>query len=171
METLHRLSGLLARGLFALASVAILAMMIHVTADIVGRLLFNRPITGTLEIVASYYMVACAYLPLGYVQLQRSHMVIELFTQGLSQRALTGLDLVSSLLGTVFLGLMTWQTCLVAIDKSVVGEAVDATFYEIPVWPSRWMIVAAAGVTTLILILQTVQDGRRFVAPRHHGLV
>src|SRR5690606_15055910 len=129
------------------AGFAIVAMMLHVTADIIGRVLFNHPLTGTLEIVASYYMVACAYLPLSFVQLQRSHMVIELFTQKLGVKAQAGLDLLTSVLGAIFLALMSWQTSKVALEKTWIGEAVEATFFEIPVWPSRWIIAVAATTT------------------------
>ena len=38
-------------------------MMLHVSVDVTGRYLFNRPIDGTTEIVAAYYMVLVAYLP------------------------------------------------------------------------------------------------------------
>ncbi|ASK34210.1 TRAP transporter small permease [Alloalcanivorax mobilis] len=165
MAALYRLASWASRLLFVLASIAVVAMMLHVTADIAGRLLFNHPLTGTLEIVASYYMVACAYLPLSYVQLQRNHMVIELFTQNLGARARLGLDLFAGALGTLFLGLMAWQTGLVALEKTAIGEAVQATFFEIPVWPSRWMIVVAAGVTTAVLMLQLLTDGRRLISP------
>lgn len=165
MRYLERAARLMANALFILAGVAILTMMVHVTADIVGRVAFNRPITGTLEIVASYYMVACAYLPLAYVQIERSHMVIELFTQNLGERSLLVLDLFSSALGIVFLGLMAWQTFLVALEKTAVREAVEATFYQIPVWPSRWTIVAAVSITAFILALQLVQDTRRLISP------
>lgn len=161
MRYLERIARLLANALFVAASVAIMAMMVHVTADILGRLIFNRPLVGTLEIVASYYMVACAYLPLAYVQIERSHMVIELFTQKFSDRAILVLDIFSGLIGIAFLGLMAWQTLLVAIEKTAVREVVEATFYQLPVWPARWIIVISAAVTTFILVLQLVQDGRR----------
>src|ERR1043165_5059975 len=39
-------------------------MMIHVTADVAMRTLFNSPIEGTTEVVAAYSMVIVAYLPL-----------------------------------------------------------------------------------------------------------
>ena len=38
-------------------------MMAHVTIDVTGRYVFNRPLDGTTEIVAAYYMVMVAYAP------------------------------------------------------------------------------------------------------------
>ena len=45
-----------------------LAMMLHVTADVLGKVLFNHPINRTLEVVTYYYMVGCVFLPLAMVQ-------------------------------------------------------------------------------------------------------
>ena len=43
--------------------------------DVTGRTVFNHPLTGTTEIVAGWYMVAAAYLPLGlYLAHRQPHL-------------------------------------------------------------------------------------------------
>ncbi len=46
-------------------------MMLHVSADVTGRFFFARPLDGTTEIVAAYYMVIVAYLPWAYLAQER----------------------------------------------------------------------------------------------------
>ena len=53
--------------LFWLGLLAGFLMMLHVTADVTSRTLFNRPLEGTTEIVAVYYMVMVAYLPWAWI--------------------------------------------------------------------------------------------------------
>ena len=49
-----------------LGALALVAMMVHVTADVVLKITLNWPVAGTLEIVSYVYMVACTFLPLAH---------------------------------------------------------------------------------------------------------
>ena len=64
--------------LAGLAALALFLMMLHVTADVLGKYLLNRPIPGTAEVVASYYMVAAVFLPLAWVEVRQGSIVMEL---------------------------------------------------------------------------------------------
>src|SRR5262245_13352289 len=54
-------------------------MMLHVTVDVVGRYAFNRPLDGTTEIVAAYYMVVIAYAPWAWIAARDNHIVAGMF--------------------------------------------------------------------------------------------
>ena len=66
--------------------VAIILLMLHVVADVMGRELFRFPLEGTLEIVSFYYMVAVTFFPLAYVCHNEGHISVELFTKNLPRR-------------------------------------------------------------------------------------
>ena len=55
------------------------AMMVHVGIDVTGRTFFNRPLMGTTEIVANWYMVAIAFLPWAWIEQRNSHIVAGMF--------------------------------------------------------------------------------------------
>ena len=59
-------------------------MMAHITLDVTGRVLFNHPLIGTIEVASSYYMVAVAYLPLAHVSRGDGQIIVELFTRNLA---------------------------------------------------------------------------------------
>ena len=44
-----------------------------------GRYVFNRPLEGTTEIVAAYYMVLVAYLPWAWLASRDRHIVAGMF--------------------------------------------------------------------------------------------
>lgn len=50
--------------LIAIASLGLVAMMLHISGDIIASLLFNAPIATTSAIVTNYYMIAVAFLPI-----------------------------------------------------------------------------------------------------------
>ncbi|WP_416391404.1 TRAP transporter small permease [Alloalcanivorax xenomutans] len=57
-----------------IGGLAIALMMLHVTADVVGRFVFGTPIPGTITIVSHYYMIVAAFVPLAYAeQKKRTH--------------------------------------------------------------------------------------------------
>ena len=125
--------------------VAIIALMLHICADVAGKHFFNKPITGTLEIVAWYYMVACVFLPLAFVQVQRLHLTVELFTMGLSRRRLAALDGVIAVLGLGYVALLAWLVYGRARAATADREILDLTFFDVPAWPSRWVLPLSFG--------------------------
>ncbi len=160
MRRIERLLDRAAWLLLIAAAVAIMAMMLNITADILGKLLFNSPVVGTLELVSTWYMVAVTFLPLAHVYATRSNIVVELFTQKLSAGPRSALDAFGAALGGIYLGLLTWKGAEQAWYQTQRGEVADATFFEIPVWPTRWFLVVGCAVAALIAICHMLGDAR-----------
>lgn len=133
-----------------LAALALALMMIHVTIDVVMRYLFNAPLTGTIEVVSAYYMVAVIALPLAYVHYRDQHIRVELFTTGLSERRVRQLDTaVEALLLVMFTGIavLSFEEALAKTEANEVWEAGQGL---IPVWPARWSLVIGFGLMALV---------------------
>lgn len=158
-KLLERIGGVL----LVFAGIAIMVMMLHITADVLAKVLLNQPIIGTLEFVAVIYMVATIYPALPHVQIGRGHIFVELFTQKLPARWNLILDTFGGLLTFIYLALIAWMGALTALHKTAIGETQDATFFEVPVWPSRWVLVVGAAVTALIALYQFIDDSK-FIA-------
>lgn len=161
MQVIEKLLERAAGVLLFCAGFVTVVMMLHITGDIVGKMVFNSPIQGTLEFVSVIYMVAAIYLALPHVQSSRGHILVELFTQKMSARGKLKLDTFCGVLTALYLGLMAWMGGFSAWQKTMIGETQDATFFEVPVWPSRWVLVAGAAFTALIAISQVIGDSRR----------
>ncbi|MGD1877663.1 MAG: TRAP transporter small permease [Kiloniellaceae bacterium] len=136
-------------------------MMLHVSADVLFKYLLNRPIVGTLEMVSQYYMVAVVFLPLAATEFRREHILVELFTVRFGARAVAALDSFSCLLAAVFAACVTWMSGIEAVRRTMTFEMVDAVYYQIYVWPTRWFLTVGFGLFTLVLILHSFQFLRR----------
>ena len=68
MRRIIRAVDVLTLTLAVIAGVAVVALMLHVTLDVVMRGLFNKPPTGTIVFVSNYYMVLVVCLPLALAE-------------------------------------------------------------------------------------------------------
>lgn len=143
--------------LFMAAIVAGL-MMIHVSADVIAKRLFNAPIIGTLEAVSLYYMLALVFLPLGVIQRDRGHVFIELFTQNIGDRARRFLDAIALLFMLVLTVLLVWKGTEVAIEKTQAGELSQNLELAWQVWPGRWLPVIGFTLTAIYALIYLVSE-------------
>lgn len=144
--------------LFALGGAATLAMMLHVCVDVLGRLLFNAPIPGTLEVVTYVYMVAVVFLPLGMVQRRRQQIIVELFSQVFPRRVLAGLDGSIALVGCAFMLTLAWASGEDAWAKTLIRETAPSELNPVPIWPVRWTVVIGALLAAAYLLRQAIAD-------------
>jgi TRAP-type C4-dicarboxylate transport system permease small subunit len=150
-----------AHALVWLACGVVLLMMAHVTADVTLRFFFNRPITGTLEIVSAYYMVVVIFLPLAYLTRNNSHIAVELFTRWLPERQAKGLECVTGALTLAYMGIWTWMAAGEALHRTREGEVWNIVFADMAVWPSRWILVVGVGLMTVAAAVGVAEGFRR----------
>jgi TRAP-type C4-dicarboxylate transport system permease small subunit len=176
MTRIGRALGFVSDAMLWAGALAILAMMLHVAADVIMKVALNAPIMGTLEIVSFIYMVACTFLPLPYVLATRGLIVVELFTQKMAPRNVLGLDAIVGVATVIYLALLGVMGILRAVDKMGIGETQDATYFELPVWPMRWILAAACCVAAIVALYNVFDDlhmrrtGRRYDGTTRPGL-
>jgi TRAP-type C4-dicarboxylate transport system permease small subunit len=138
-------------------------MMMHVSADVTGRTVFNRPLHGTTEIVSGWYMVAICYLPWAWLTRNDNHIVAGVFSRIGTAWFGYWVEIAVKLFMLLYVSVFTWQTGLRAIEQSRAGEVWEAAGGFIPVWPSRWLLPLAAGLMGVYLVLRVARDlGRGF---------
>ena len=149
-----------------IALVAGFLMMLHVSADVTGRYFFNRPLDGTTEIVAAYYMVIIAYLPWAYLARNDNHISVDIFTRLMPVAAAHWLDVAVKILVVAYLSLFVYQTASQAISQTRIHEVWQAGTTFLPVWPSRWVPPIASGLMLLYLVLKIIDDILKGPQPR-----
>ncbi len=142
------------------AVIATILMMLQVTADAIGRTFFNKPITGTLEIVSSYHMAALTFLPLALVAKDRGHIFVELFTNWMRRGPRKYLDAFVGLVTLTYTGAFTWKAIEVAIEKTRIREAKEAGIGFVEIWPGRWLVAIGFGLMALYVAIYIVDDFR-----------
>jgi TRAP-type C4-dicarboxylate transport system permease small subunit len=138
-----------------------LLMMLHVTIDVSARTFLNRPIAGTTEIVAAYYMVAVAYLPWAWAARRDQHISVDLVTRLLPAGVNRVLDVIVKLLTSAYLGLFAWQGIVSAIRQTSAGEVWEIPRGFLPVWPARWILPVAAVLMLAAVLLSLIGVARK----------
>jgi len=90
--------------LHAIGSSWTIALAVWITLDVTSRALFNRPLTGTAEIVA-YSLPFATFLQIPYILRIHAHLRSPLFDGLLPERGRAALATLACLLGVGFFGL------------------------------------------------------------------
>lgn len=143
--------------LLLLSGIALVAMMLQVTGDVVAKYLFHNPIKSTLDVVTYYYMVALTFLPLAAVERGGGHIAVELLTQVFSPRARVRVAILSALVSCAFFGVLGVITLGTAIEKFHIGEYVMGTL-QLQVWPSRFFVPIGFCLIALVCFAKAVKD-------------
>ncbi len=117
---------------FALAG-ALMAMLVAGVSvwSIAGRYWLSRPVTGDVEIT-QMGVALCISLCLPWCQLQRGHIIVDFFTQRLTERSQWLLDAAGCVLMAVMGLLLAWRTVVGALS---VHEAFEQTMIlGLPMW-------------------------------------
>ena len=157
MTAISRVTVLLCKALMLIAGLAMVLMMVQICADAALRTLFDSSVPGTLEIVSYYYMVSVVFLPLAYIQLHRGHVIIELFTSGLSTRTNAAIDGIVYTLAAIALAYFSMAAFEKAIAMTQLGEFVLGVIL-VYTWPARWLVVAGTGLMSIVYALSAIEE-------------
>ncbi len=144
------------RTLIVIATIGLVAMMLHISLDILFSLILNAPFATTSAIVTNYYMIAVAFLPILAAEYRGSHIGMSLATDRLPPRPKRLLaTLVLAITAGVY-ALLTAQSWQQASEKlSITAYTIEQTS-KIYTWPSFFMLPAAFGAMTILLTLKVI---------------
>lgn len=137
---------------------AIAAMMVISTADVLMRKGFHSPIRGSYEFV-SLLFVAVVFLGLAYTQSTNEHIQIGVLYDRLPlrvRRPILGLVLGLSLF---IFGIITWYSAITAVWAWQTGDTILGAM-QVLTWPSRVFVPVGAGLLSLRLLVQLVRLAR-----------
>jgi TRAP-type C4-dicarboxylate transport system permease small subunit len=153
MSFIVRFSAGMCRLLSFVGGAAVVLMMLHVTLDVVLLNLFRISMNTTPEIVARYYMVAVAFLPLGWLTVRNQMISVELLDFILPKWVRNLSDFVIALGGVVVYGLLCYATWLKALREMRSRSFVDLVTVELPVWYSHFLVPLGFALATLACAL------------------
>jgi len=128
-------------------------LMLLATAGAIGRKL-GHPVPCGLE-ACETIMFASVFLGMAYVAMLDGHINVTLFTQRLSTRTQTILDIVVLLLSATIFGLLTWSSWGLAWKWFLIRE-VRLGAFPWPIWPFRFLFVVGMGLIALQLIFSAL---------------
>lgn len=115
-----------------LGSCILAIMVLFVTAGVVMRYFFNRPIIGDFELVQLMLGLMLA-LALAKTSVDKGHVKVELLISQLPPRLKHAVDSMTNLCCMIFLGLMIWQNILYVVEAVHDMEITQSLF--LPFYP------------------------------------
>jgi TRAP-type C4-dicarboxylate transport system permease small subunit len=155
VNALYRGFQALEKWLNGMSAAVLVAMMLLVAANVVGRYVFNHPILGTLEFT-EFFMVAAVYLALSHTQYLKAHINITLVTSLLSPRKNLICNLFTYMIGFLFFALIVWQGTLMSLESYEMEEVTFGTI-EILEWPCKLFVPFGSMVISVRFLIDTVQ--------------
>ena len=139
------------------AAIVLAAMMLLTVSDVVGRYFFNRPIKGTWELIGLLLVIAGTW-GLGYCQLQKAHISINIILQRFSRRVQALLLSLTYLIGLAAFSLLCWRMFMLAMRYSTTMKGYVTDTLEIPYPPFMFALSIGAGIMVLILIVDLIRS-------------
>jgi TRAP-type C4-dicarboxylate transport system permease small subunit len=143
-----------------LGTFGIIVMMVHITTDVLARLVLGSPLIGTNEIVSRYYMVAIAFLPLAWAEHRNAMISVELIDGFLGRGALLVSDIVVGLVSVGALLLVASTSLGEAMDALHKGAFVMAIATRIPIWPTYFIIPIGCALAAVLVVFRMIPQIR-----------
>ena len=156
---LTTLWGLIGRFLAALNLVAafmIVGLMLLITADVVGRAFFFRPISGVPEIV-KLSIVCIAWMQMAYTLRSRQHLRSTLILGALPVLPRRAVLVANCAAGAVLMYLVAWYSYPEMLRAWRIGAFEGERPVRVPTWPIWGIVVLGSALTALEYAGQTIQ--------------
>jgi TRAP-type transport system small permease protein len=154
--------GRVARAASTMAGVAVLAIVVLITYDVLMRHFLNEPQLFVDE-VASFLQILIIFGGLAYTFRTGGHVRVDLLTTRLSGRARAWLRAAGLALSLAFLVIVIWTTAQSALTAYRYGRVSTVMLY--PLWLPMLVIPLGLALLGVIMLLALAQQLRRLRAP------
>ena len=154
IKTMAKKLGSLNTWLAKVGGYVLLGMMLLTTCDVIGRYIFNAPITGAYEIT-EVMMITVVFLFLGYTQAQKGHISIDFVIQLLPQKMRMTIDIVTHLVSLFIMILIGWMNILRCLELMRINEVTP--ILHVPISPF-FLILAIGCFVYSIEFIKNIKD-------------
>ena len=149
MSLLDRIDGWMSRFLLVLSGLAVLALMLLATGNVVLRI-FHMPYRGTYEVVSFLGAIGVAFA-LACTQRAKGHIVVDILSSRYPRPVSVLADALSALVSAAFFGIVAWQVALWGGRIMASGELSETL--KIVYHPFVFGVAAGFGALTFTCLL------------------
>lgn len=142
--------GRIARSASTLAGLAVLAIVVLISLDVLMRFFFNQPQLFVDE-VASFLEILVIFGGLAYTFRTGGHVRVDLVTGRLPGRTRTWLRVTGLVLGVVFLAVVIWTTAQSALTAYRYGRVSAVMLY--PLWAPMALIPLGLALLAAVMLV------------------
>ncbi|WP_172327436.1 TRAP transporter small permease subunit [Mangrovicoccus sp. HB161399] len=154
LETLRRRYGAFLSLCGTAAGVLIFAVMLLVVANVAMRYLFNRPVTGTLELTESA-LPLIIFMSLALTQMHGGHIKVVLLTRRLPERLARAANVLAMLAGFVLFAWAAHAGWMMAAKSFAIGE-LERGSIRFPIWPVKFAVCFGLALLAVQYLLDAV---------------
>ena len=155
------LAALIGRGFGIFAALAILAVLVLTTINVVGRYLFTAPLRGAEE-MTGFLVVAMVMLGAAEAYRRGDHIRIDLLTERLGPTGARWVDVLSHLAVAAFAANLL-RTGLHTVKFSRNFEAYSAGYLQVPMWIPQSALVIGGALLLVMALLKLIESLLAFV--------
>lgn len=146
------------RVLDKVAGLGLVLIMLLVVANIIFRVVFNSPITGTIEYVG-FLTAAVIGLSLAYCAVQNAHIAVNLVVDRFPVRWRGVVDVAMHILSAVFWGLGAWH--MLQYARSLVANGVVSPTTQTPFYPFVYCVGLGLLALSLVMLVKSIEVIKR----------
>ena len=160
------------QALNAIGTLWIVALMILINTDVIGRDFFNAPVRGVTELV-SLSIVGIVFLQLADTlatgRMTRADVLLDRLKRTTPWLA-NALQALYHLMGAVLMGVILWAAWEPLVESIRIQEYVGALGdFTAPVWPVRLIMLVGICATLATFLLLAWLDLRRALSLQERG--
>jgi TRAP-type mannitol/chloroaromatic compound transport system permease small subunit len=138
-------------------SYVVLILFVLLLSDVIMRYLTESPISWSQQASKLIFGVY-AIIGGGFLLARRAHVNVDLFYGNFSPRKKAMVDIITSFLFFLFLGVLLKESWSLAYDSVIRFEVSYETTWRPWIWPSKSLIVVAAALLLLQGIVKLIAD-------------
>lgn len=145
-------------GFNAMGTVLILIIGVLILFDVIGRIFFNHPVTGVVEIV-KVSIVGAVWIQIPYSTMTKLHVRSTLIHTRLGPNGKEVLNIISNAIGGSLMMILFWASWSDMIHSWSISEFEGEGVFRIPAYPIRTALTIGcgmAGIHFAALLIQNV---------------
>jgi TRAP-type C4-dicarboxylate transport system permease small subunit len=132
-----------------IVSVVLFFMMALTFADVVGRYVFNSPITGALELT-EFAMAIVIFLGLTLLSTEEGHVTVDLFDNFIPDKIKAVQTVIVNIISAVIVGVISWQLWVKAAETAEYGDITQ--FLRMPLAPLLYFMSIMTGIASIVMV-------------------
>jgi TRAP-type C4-dicarboxylate transport system permease small subunit len=138
------------------AALLILALMLMISADVIGRAVFSSPLYGVPELT-KFSIVCIAWLQMAYTLRQDKHLRSTLLLDALPRLPRRAMIVLNCVMGAAMMSIIAWYSWPEMLRAYANGVFEGEHPVRVPVWPIWGIVILGAGTMALEYAGQAVQ--------------
>ncbi len=143
------------RVLNGIGGVALVAIMLLISGDVISRSLLNAPIDGVFELVEILLAVSvcCGF---AYAGVEGAHVTVDFLVDKLGLKTQRKIDIINHFASMTLFALMSWKS----FQQSAVLKDTETTtvLLELPVYPYLTIMGTGTGLLAVVYLFRCIDS-------------